>query len=272
MKAGKLLIAGAMVLSGFRLQAQEIFKFNSGGGGFNFFVGTQGANPGAYFTKDAATTLSIASDSAGNAATFDIPKSSVLNVGFQGYGMFNSIIMGGELNFGFGSKVSGKQVDLLDKSTGTTSSQFLSTNILYNVGMVAVRKRGFIAYPMIGLGYGASGVLLKATNEPRVYPDITNVVTERNQQNMFVWTSNMVLDFGLGAQYLIGKSSEDNAKGFSLGFRLGYNVQLASDAVKVQWLKNAKDSYKTPTTIPSIGTSGFYAKLLIGFGRVGENR
>jgi hypothetical protein len=89
---------------------------------------------------------------------------------------------------------------------------------------------------------------------------------------MFVWTSNMVLDFGLGAQFLVGKASEDNARGFSVGFRVGYNVQLASDAIKVQWLKNAKDSYKTPVTLPSVGTSGFYAKLLIGFGRIGENR
>jgi hypothetical protein len=274
MKAGKLLIISALLLAGLQSQAQEVFKFNSNGGGFNFFVGTQASTPSSYFNKDKTTGLDAAiDDSVKYVATFSVPKSSLVNVGFQGYGLFNSIMMGGEINVGFGGQASGTQSIIAgNKSYGTTSSQFLASNILYNVGLVAFRKRGFIAYPMVGLGYGASGVLLKASDEQRIYPEITNVVTERNQQNMFVWTSNMVLDFGLGAQFLVGKASEDNARGFSVGFRVGYNVQLASDAIKVQWLKNAKDSYKTPVTLPSVGTSGFYAKLLIGFGRIGENR
>lgn len=272
MKAGKLLVIGILMVSGFQSKAQEIFKFNSGGGGFNFFVGSQSSRPEDYFGKNALTSLANAKDDSSNESTFGVPKSSLLNLGFQGYGLFNSIIMGGELNLGLGGSVSGTQRLKNGTEYGTTSSQFLSTNMLFNVGMLAFRKRGFVAYPMIGLGYGASGVLIKATNEQRVYPTITDVVTERNQQNMFVWTSGMVLDFGLGAQFLAGKATEDNAKGFSFGFRLGYNVQLANDAIKVQWLKNAKDSYKTPTTLPNIGTSGFYAKLLIGFGRIGENR
>jgi hypothetical protein len=280
MKAGKLLIISALLLTGYRAQAQEIFKFNSGGGGFNFTMGTQGVSAEKYFSNDKATSLSTAvddplaqPDSIQYTATFSAPKSSIVNFGFQSYGLFNSIMMGGELNFGIGGQNSGVQQDKVKKANyGTTSSQFVSSSILYQVGLLAFRKRGFVAYPMLGLGYGASGVLLKASDEQRVYPQITNVVTERNQQNMFVWTSNMVLDFGLGAQFLAGKATEDNARGFSIGFRVGYNVQLATEAIKVQWLKNAKDSYKTPTTLPSIGNSGFYAKVLIGFGRIGENR
>jgi hypothetical protein len=274
MKEVKLLITCAFIISGFRLQAQEVFKFNSAGGGFNFFVGTQGARPGDYFTNDANTSLSSAKDdSAKYSSSFLVPKSSLLNFGFQGYGLFNSIMMGGELNFGLGGQTQGVQKNLVTNTQyGSTSSQFIASSIMFNTGLIAFRKRGFVAYPLIGLGYGASGVLLRATNEQRVYPAITNVITERNQQNMFVWTSGMVLDFGLGAQFLVGKASEDNARGFSLGFRVGYQMQLANDAIKVQWLKNAKDSYTSPTTLPSIGNSGIYAKLLIGFGRIGENR
>ena len=116
---------------------------------------------------------------------------------------------------------------------------------------------------------------MRASASSRVYPEITNVITDANQENMLVWTSNAVFDIGLGAQYLFGKSTEDNAKGFSIGFRVGYNTQMATDNIKVNWLKNAIDNpdwAKTKPALPKIGASGLYAKLLIGFGRIGENR
>ena len=146
---------------------------------------------------------------------------------------------------------------------------------MFNVGMVALRKKGLIVYPLIGIGFGASGIRMKASATRRVYPEITGVITDANPENMLVWTSNAVFDIGLGAQYLFGKSTEDNAKGFSIGFRVGYNTQIATDNIKVNWLKNAIDNPDFPSTkpaLPKIGASGLYAKLLIGFGRIGENR
>jgi hypothetical protein len=82
------------------------------------------------------------------------------------------------------------------------------------------------------------------------------------------------MDFGLGAQYMLGSSTEDRAKGFSLGLRVGYKMQLASDDILVNGNKKAKDSF-VPTdnvVLPNMGLSGVYAKLLIGFGRIGESR
>lgn len=289
MKLTYRTLAALLLVISWEANAQEVFKFNSAGGGFNISLGKQGFDASPYFGSNAQTSLAAAlgNDSISptkqinSTATFAKPTTSLTTVGFQGYGLFNSIMMGGELNVAFGSSVSGVQQrtdSSGDKSTlknyGTTSTQAFGSNVLFNVGMVAFRKRGFIAYPMIGVGFGLSGIRMKAGEEQRYYPELTGVITDRNQENMLVWTSNAMLDFGIGAQYMFGRSTEDNAKGFSLGFRLGYYNQLASDGIKVNWLKNAVDNpdWKTKPALPKIGASGFYAKLLIGFGRIGANR
>lgn len=249
-------------------------------------VGKQGYDASPYFPDSSSNSdvnLNYAFggyDSASNttsAANFVKPAAGMLNFGFQGYGLYKSIILGGELNVGFGNPFNGKQIlykGIKDSTYGTTSTQSFGGNLMFNVGMVALRKKGLIVYPLIGLGFGTSGIRMKASAASRIYPDFTNAVTDANQQNMLVWTSNAVFDIGLGAQYIFGKSTEDNAKGFSLGFRVGYNTQFATDNIKVNQ-KNAIDNpdwAKTKPVLPKIGASGFYAKLLIGFGRIGENR
>ncbi len=267
--------------------AQEVFNFNSNGGGFNILLGNQSFDASPYFglgrtglgSAISVDTISLTKRIT-SVASFNKPTGNLTNIGFQGYGLFNSIIMGGELNVSFGKATSGIQsrTDSNNQNLakyGTTSAQAVGSNVIFNLGMVAIRKRGFIAYPLIGVGFGLSGIRLKASEDERVYPQLTGVITARNQENMLIWTSNAVLDFGLGAQYLFGKSTEDNAKGFSLGFRLGYYTQLASDGIKVNGLKNAIDnpSWKeNKPNLPSIGASGFYAKVLIGFGRISSNR
>ena len=244
-------------------------------------VGQQGYNASPYFNNDTADLSSAyVYDSASkttSVANFAKPSGGMMNFGFQGYGLYKSIILGGELNVGVGNASSGKQFILRskgDSTYGTTSTQSFGGNLMFNVGMVALRKKGLIVYPLIGIGFGSSGIRMKASAASRVYPDFTNVITDANQQNMLVWTSNAVFDIGLGAQYILGKATEDNAKGFSLGFRIGYNTQFATDNIKVNQ-KNAIDNpdWKTSKpTLPKIGASGLYAKLLIGFGRIGENR
>jgi hypothetical protein len=283
MKNKSTKVFALLLMVSLSASAQEIFKFNSSGGGFNFMVGNQGFDSSPYFNKDVAD-LSAATgyDSASNtlsAANFVKPAAGMLNLGFQGYGLFNSIIMGGELNVGIGSSVSGEQKRRVGLGAvtnyGTTTTQAFGGNLMFNVGMVALRKKGLIVYPLIGLGFGSSGIRMRASASSRVYPEITEVITDANPENMLVWTSNAVFDIGLGAQYLFGKSTEDNAKGFSIGFRVGYNTQMATDNIKVNWLKNAIDNpdwAKTKPALPKIGASGLYAKILIGFGRIGENR
>jgi hypothetical protein len=147
-------------------------------------------------------------------------------------------------------------------------------DVLFNVGFVAVRKRGLVIYPMMGIGYGASGLWLKSQSTQRIYPRVTDVVTatDRNLQNIFVWTKSPVLDLGIGAQYMLGASTEDQAKGFSLGIRLGYKMQFATNRILINANKNAADSYDGDVNLPKVGYAGPYVRLLIGFARIGENR
>jgi hypothetical protein len=80
-----------------------------------------------------------------------------------------------------------------------------------------------------------------------------------------------VYDFGIGAQYMLGASTEDRAKGFSLGLRMGYKLQQASNNILVNEKKVAdglEDEDKNK--VPKVDLSGFYIKLLIGFGKIGE--
>jgi len=274
----------------FGAQAQEVFKLNSSGGGFNVMVGYQGFNADDYFQKnerfDCGVGKEIRKDSLGNPtsknnAVYAKPSGGMITAGFQGYGAFNSIIIGGEINTFYGASKSGTQRDSSYAVQSTmpvqeygTTARLAGADAILNVGFVAFRKRGFIAYPMVGVGYGASGLWLQSQSSERTYPLLTKVVTDGNNnlQHFYIWTRNAVLDFGLGAQYMFGASTEDRAKGFSLGLRFGYKMQLKTDNVLVNANKQAKDSFTAAdnVTIPSLGYSGAYVKLLIGFGRIGE--
>lgn len=276
----------------FGAEAQEVFKLNSSGGGFNVMIGYQGFNADSYFQDKKPFDCSIgreirfdANDAPAsyNVARYTKPAGGMFTSGFQGYGAFNSFIIGGEFNTFYGASKSGVQRDssLVAQNAGFvqisgTTARFAGADAILDIGFVAFRKRGFIAYPMIGVGYGASGLWLQSQSASRTYPLLTKIVTDgdNNLQNMIIWTRNTVLDFGLGAQYMFGASTEDRAKGFSLGLRFGYKMQLKTDNVLVNANKKAKDSFDAEdnVSIPKLGYSGAYVKLLIGFGRIGESR
>jgi hypothetical protein len=188
--------------------------------------------------------------------------------------------MGGELRMGFGNVAKGKQynTDSLGnrREIGTTSASSIGTSIMCNVGMIALRKRGLVVMPILGAGYGISGMRLRADNPTRIYPLISGVVTEteNNLQNIFIWYGSPSFDFGISTMYYFGRSTEDNAKGISLGFRFGYNMQLATSNIKINQNKKVEDSPRwvsNKPVIPSVGSQGFYFKVSLGFGRVGEN-
>lgn len=279
-----LIVLGLTCLF-FTSNAQEVFKGNSFGGGFNFHVGYQAFDVDQYFGTNPQFQMAertkidgVTPNQTISRATYAKPSTGLLAFGFQGYGAFNSIIMGGELTAGLGSAKTSLQYDTVfvnssrSELTASNSARVVAANVLYNIGYVALRKRGLIAYPMLGIGYGASGLWLKSgSDEQRVYPTATDVITDKNLQNMMIWTTNVIFDMGVGVQYMFGASTEDRAKGFSLGLRLGYQTQLATDNIRVNFNKKAADSFANPS-LPKLGNSGFYAKLLIGFGKIGESR
>jgi hypothetical protein len=289
----KVVLLSSLISSG--AFAQEVFKLNSFGGGFNFHVGYQSYNPGSYFSTDPEKDLGIADKlysvsaptqgstlTTESYASFKKPSSGLINMGFQGFGVFNSFIVGGELNFNYGAQNNGEHIDSTFEGTAfrgvsiaSTSSRLIGSDVLLNVGFIALRKRALIVYPMIGIGYGATGLWLKSEATRRLYPDIAAVVTDEdpNLQNIFIWTRTAILDFGLGAQYMLGASTEDKAKGFSLGFRFGYKWQPQTNNILVNANKNVKDGLpdELKDRVPNVGLSGLYFKVLIGFGKIGES-
>jgi hypothetical protein len=265
--------------------AQEFFKTNTSGGGFNVMFGNQAFGFPGYFNKDSAD-LSYAfrrntENKSIDSSFFSRPEGGLTTLGFQGFGIYNSFIMGGELRLGIGRFSEGRQsnYDSTGKRTdkGITRARGLNLNVMFNAGYVVLRKRGLIVYPMVGAGWALSGIHLNNQAESgRIYPKITGIVTETssNIQHLGVFTSSPCLDFGLGAQYFFGRSTEDNAKGISLGFRFGYNLQFQTNAIKVNWFKNASDNpnwVNSNPVLPKVGSNGLYFLLTLGFGRAGEN-
>lgn len=262
--------------------AQEFLKMNTSGGGFNLLFGKQSFQFGDYFNSDSLNlSYGIARDSKVktlDSAYFNRPSGALNMIGFQGFGINNSLIMGGELRMGITGFTEGKQLrfDSTGKivKEGINQTRGFGMNVMASIGYIALRKRGLIVYPLISGGLGISGVHINNKSDNRIYPEVAGIVTEtsNNIQNIGVWTSSPSLDFGLGAAYYIGRSTEDNAKGVCLGFRVGYNLQFMSDNIKVNWFKNARDNinWRNPV-LPKVGVRGFYATLTLGFGRAGEN-
>jgi len=288
-----------LILS-FPAQSQEIFKGNSFGAGFNFTFGYQAVEADKYFaneqigTKDGKPVLfnlgynelknrELSDGSRLNSyATYAKPTNTLLTAGFQGLGAFNSILLGGELNYLFGSKEFGSQTDSIfvqgsffRTGKSETSSRFMGGDAMLDIGFVGLRKRGLIIYPMIGIGYSAIALWLQQTDQVgrRLFPEPAGKYSaSENKQNTVFWTSNLAFDFGLGFQYMVGASTEDRAKGFSIGFRTGYKMQLPTDDINVNSDYKSSDAYSGNVSLPKLGNQGFYIKLLVGFGKIGDNR
>lgn len=285
-------ISVLLLLAGFSVQAQNVFTPNSSGGGFNFTVGYQGFSSNKwfenYYSKDKSDTFNVGFagriDQSANLVTFskaiyEKPKSGMYSFGFQGYGAFSSVIIGGEINARLSGIQGGKQIDSVVAKGGgggllisSTTSRFYNASATVDLGYIAYRKRGFVLYPMVGLGYSATGLRLRSQSTSRAYPEIATVVTasDPNLQNIFVWTTGLGLDFGIGAQYFLGSSNEDRAKGFSLGLRAGYSMQPATNDIRINGKKAVDGKDMNTVELPKLGAGGVYVKLLIGYGRLGE--
>ena len=144
MKNKSTKVFALLLMVSLSASAQEIFKFNSSGGGFNFMVGQQGFNASPYFPdslskSDVNLNYGLGYDSASktfSGSEFTKPTGGMLNLGFQGYGLFNSIIKGGGLNVSFGNTFIGKHIILRykgDSTYGTTSTQSFGRNLMFNV-------------------------------------------------------------------------------------------------------------------------------------------
>lgn len=280
------IIAALLCMDLSSAQAQR--KSNEGSpGGMNLMIGKQTFNPDPYFksgwlnlsgrarpVQDSINKTIIGYDS----SVFAKPATNLTMIGLQSNGFINRFLMGGELNIGAGAATVAEQIrlDSLKKPVskyGKTSTRAFSANIIYNFGYLALKKQGFVLIPSLSTGWGVSGMWLQAENPQRIYPSIAGTLGESNQnlKNIIVWNNNLVLDAGLGMNYYFGESGPDEARGFNLGLKFGYSMQLAGNNFYVNEFENAKDNpdwIGKNVQLPRVGNSGFYIKALIGFGRI----
>lgn len=275
MKKFTLIVLSGLITA--YVHGQGAFQFNNHGGGFNFSLGRQTIEFEKWYGNDGLQLNKPQPEWKYSAERRDsikwgAPKNNLLLVGFQGYGVVSDIIIGGELNVGIGSKTTEKNsfrplASPSDVKEYNTYVRPYTADLLLNLGLVAYRSKGFIAYPMFGIGYGATALRLQDERDQRTYPEFTKPLTQdENVQNVIVWQRNLVADAGLGLQYFVGSSSSDKAKGFSLGLRVGYRIQPSATDLQL----NSKSVKKNTIGDPNLPTNGLYVKLLIGFGKVGE--
>jgi len=206
-------------------------------------------------------------------AKFPIPDNRATTFTIGGYGTIGSVMLGADLNAFLGSKKSVTDIDSLKPIGDAKRNYNLSTRPyafdgVVNVGYVVLRHKGLVVYPMIGIGYGATALRLQDDREVKQYP-IYGLHGD-NVQNSVFWNHSLVYDFGIGTQFYVGKSDDEEAKGFSIGLKLGFRSQTESDAWRINGksVETANKDFKYK--LNSLGNNGLYVKLLIGFGRLGE--
>ncbi len=293
-----VLTLGLLTLTCSLTSAQSnLFKFNTFGRGFHFGVGTYSGKFGdihkdlkpvslegeAFPTNEQFSLTSVSPGNSANSenpsislredAKFPIPDNRATTLSIGGYGAIGSIMLGADINAFLGAKKSVSEIDEAKPLADAERNYNLSTRPyaidgLFNVGYVALRHKGLVVYPMVGIGYGATALRLQDDRSIKQYP-IYGLHGD-NVQNSVFWNHSFVYDFGIGTQFYVGKSDDEEAKGFSIGLKLGFRSQVAADAWRINGkaVESANSDFKI--RLNSLGNNGLYVKLLIGFGRLGE--
>lgn len=130
---------------------------------------------------------------------------------------------------------------------------------LLNLGYVIVRQKNFSLYPMIGIGSG--GVKINSSEALNKLFSFTS-----NSDVFELQSSQIVMDIGLGADYLIDFNADRKlATGLDVGLKLGY-VFVPSPP---QW-----ESAGRPVggSVPNLNTQGVYLSLSLGLGAQRERK
>lgn len=272
----KHLLLAALAACPLLATAQSVFSLSESGGGFYVAPGLYTANAQDQYTKLALATVegNDAADNARAAVAYPMPSNSMLGAAIGGFGCRSSILFGGELNVYYGAPKSSSLTDQT-LATGAAERNFtlktsaLAADVQAQVGVVAFRAAGLVVAPIVGIGYGGSGLFLSDSRANRQYPAY---VGTGNQENKFVYNNGLVFDIGLGADYYLG-GNKDAAKGFRLGLKVGYRMQSAGTWNATGGGIAARDILNAPIAAPATqGSQGLYLKLVLGVGRVGKGK
>ncbi|MBN1542834.1 hypothetical protein JW992_11865 [candidate division KSB1 bacterium] len=171
-------------------------------------------------------------------------KSGFFTMGGVGYGIVNRVLLGGEGQALFGDEVVSRGFKMsLSGGYG-----------LFNLGYLVKKTERLNVYPFLGIGGG--GMTLEIIEQGA--PSFEELL-ENPRRSSVVTRGGVMMDFGLGADYLITLSEKKGETGgMALGFRAGYN-----------WMPWTGDWIFSESEIaggPEIRISGAYIKFMIGGG------
>lgn len=155
-------------------------------------------------------------------------------LGFEGYGIINNWLLGGE---GFGITV--READL----SSTDSEMHISgAAVLVKGGYIVYEKNSFRVYPTAGIGYGN---LQLAINRKE---DLTlDEILNGPEGYGFVTVYGALLDVSIGVSHAIEKERKGHYSGIMIGANIGYMHSFGMDF-------NGTD----------VGISGPYVNLTVG--------
>lgn len=129
---------------------------------------------------------------------------------------------------------------------------------LFQLGYVILREQRFSLYPILGIGSGSTRITSSAP--------LNKVFAFTSSSDLFdMQSSQVVLDLGLGADYLLDFNGDPNhASGLVVGLKLGY-VFIPSPP---QW-----ESAGRPVggAVPNLNAQGPYLSISLGIGTEREH-
>lgn len=146
--------------------------------------------------------------------------------------------------------------DLVGKNDGDITTRSGVSKATVNFGYALVDMPRFRFFPTVGVGH--SRFNLNITNEGNFTPaQIKNGEMGGNEYNLTV--KNILFDFALNFNYLIGKEKDGLTKGIIKGVKVGYQLGIKND----NWKHSGGDLNEAPDFSPD----GFYVQAVFGFGK-----
>jgi len=169
-------------------------------------------------------------------------------IGGGGHGIINKVIIGGQ----GGSWLAGNEAVTLGGDTYNTS--FIGGYGFFDIGYLAISKKGFNVYPMLGLGGGGFTLKIAQDNKPTF-----DELLSDPKRSVELICGGFLVNLSLGVDYTI-KFAEDEtgAGGLILGFQAGYMLAPFTH----DWKMDSSDV----SGGPEVGFNGPYVKFMFGGG------
>jgi hypothetical protein len=164
--------------------------------------------------------------------------------GGGGHFQINRIIIGGE----------GQALLRSENSNNTYTTIGNGGYGFLNVGYIVYQNKRLSLYPLVGIGGGGYSIDISKNT---ITPNINNLM-QGDLNQMHLSSSNILLNLSIGTDYFfLGKPQENGIDGFTIGFRIGYTLDL---------LNTWSTEIQNISMMPNSNLGGPYVKLVIGGG------